>query len=162
MSRRANSREPRQLAGWGESGDRASWWRRPRDPIGLHTLAAAALAVLAAALIGALLDPLSLDTADDIAAAERQAWQAAYERVYDAAFDAAAPEGRIDELARALSARPDNSESAWAAALLDGWARGWREAIAAMRAAAEAAGLPAGYTEFRVLDQLPPLPPAEE
>ena len=152
-----SGRERTQLSGWDREEDARAWWQRGRDPIGRHTLLAAVLGVLAAALIGALLDPLSLSTADDLAAAEQRSWQAAYDRVYDAAFNDGIPEGRADWIAAQLTG--DAADSVWADAFRTGWSEGWTEAIAAMRAAAADAGLPAGHTEFRVLDALPPTPP---
>lgn len=152
-----SERERTQLSGWDREEDARVWWQRGRDPIGRHTLLAAVLGVLAAALIGALLDPLSLSTADDLAAAEQRSWQTAYDRVYDAAFNDGIPEGRADWIADQLIIEAANS--VWAESFLAGWGEGWTEAISAMRAAAEDAGLPAGHTEFRVLDALPPTPP---
>ena len=152
-----SGRERTQLSGWDREEDARAWWQRGRDPIGRHTLLAAVLGVLAAALIGALLDPLSLSTADDLAAAEQRSWQAAYDRVYDAAFNDGIPEGRADWIAAQLVG--DAADSVWAESFRTGWSEGWTEAIAAMRAAAADAGLPAGHTEFRVLDALPPTPP---
>ena len=151
--------ERTRLSGWEPGDTAAAWWQRGRDPIGRHTLTAAVLGVLVAALIGALLDPLSLDTADDLAAAEERTWQAAYDRVYDGAFEDGRPEGRTDWIAEQLTAGGEGADSAWADAFRAGWSEGWQEAITAMRAAAEAAGLPDGYTEFRVLEALPATPP---
>lgn len=149
--------ERTQLSGWDREEDARPWWQRGRDPIGRHTLIAAVLGVLAAALIGALLDPLSLSTADDLAAAEQRSWQTAYDRVYDDAFNDGIPEGRADWIATQLV--DDTSDSPWAESFRAGWSEGWTDAIAALRAAAQDAGLPPGHTEYRVLDALPPTPP---
>lgn len=151
--------ERTRLSGWERDDAPGAWWRRGRDPIGRHTLIAAVLGVLAAALIGAFLDPFSLNTADDRANAEERSWQAAYDRVYDDAFAGGVPEGRADWIADQLVDRAAAANSEWADAFRAGWRDGWQSAIAAMRAAAEQAGLPSTYTEFRVLDRLPPRPP---
>ena len=141
------------LESWGTDEVESSWWRRGRDPIGRHTMVAAVLGVLLAALIGATLDPLNLRTADDLRRAELAAYKEAYASVDAEGYADGLPYGEDEALGRRIVAE-DVGDTAYAEQFRLGWQAGWNEAIEAMRASAEAEGLPAGYTEFRVLDAM--------
>ncbi len=148
------SRRRTKLATWGSEEREGSWWRRGTDPIGRHTMVAAVLGVLMAALIGATLDPFNLRTADDLRRAEQAAYDLAYAAVEASGYADGVPYGEVGQLAERIVRLGEGAETRYGAAFGQGWAEGWNEALEAMREAALSEGLPASYTEFRALEAL--------
>ena len=146
----------KRLEGWGSAEREAVWWKRGRDPIGRHTLAAAVFGVLVAALVGAAFDPLNLTTKDDLRRAEEAAYEIAYQDVADAGYADGLRHGEVERLGREIVQSGVGAEGPYASHFRDGWREGWNDALEALRAEAERLELPSGYTEFRVLDELPP------
>ena len=142
-----------KLEFWGTDEVERVWWKRGRDPIGRHTMVAAVLGVLLAALIGAAFDPLNLRTADDLRRAELAAWELAYAAIEADGYADGVPYGEVEHLGAEIVASGAGGDSAYAQRFRVGWQAGWNDALDALRAAAEEQGLPAGYTEFRVLEQ---------
>ncbi len=145
-----------RLEGWGTEDRERSWWRRGRDPIGRHTMVAAVLGVLFAALVGATLDPLNLRTSDDLRRAELAAYEAAYAAVESEGYADGLPYGEVQHLGERIVTAGEGDDAAYAQRFRAGWTQGWNDALEAMRQAALEQGLPDGYTEYRVLDSLPP------
>ncbi len=143
------------LQTWGTGERERSWWRRGYDPIGRHTMVAAVLGVALAALIGATLDPLNLRTADDLRRAEEAAFEVAFGEIEPEGYADGLPYGEVQQLGALIVGRGQGAETAYGQQFSDAWRAGWNEALAAMRAAAEAQELPSNYTEFRVLDATP-------
>ena len=148
------SERPRRLEGWGSEDRERSWWKRGYDPIGRHTMVAAVLGVLMAALIGATLDPLNLRTSDDLKRAEQAAYDDAYASVEARGYADGLPFGETQHLGRRIVSDGEGAETAYGQQFRIGWMQGWNDALAALRAAAVDEGLPEGYTEFRVLDSM--------
>ena len=145
----------RALRDWSPTTGRGDGdWRRNRDPIGRHTMIAAVLGVIAAALIGLAADPFNFRTSDDLRRAEELEYRIAYAAIADEAYADGQPYGRLERLGLEIVNRGEGIDTLYGAAYAEGWTEGWNESAAAMREAAEAAGLPAGYTEFEVLDGL--------
>ncbi len=144
----------RRLEGWGSSDREQPWWRRGYDPIGRHTMVAAVLGVLMAALIGATLDPFNLRTADDLRRAETAAYEVAYAAVEAEGNADGLPFGEVQHLGERIVIDGEGAETLYGQQFSSGWKRGWNDALDALRNSAEAEGLPANYTEFRVLDQM--------
>ena len=144
----------RPLEGWGEGDRERVWWKRGYDPIGRHTMVAVILGVVMAALIGATLDPLNLRTTDDLKRAELAAYEAAYAAIEAEGYADGVPYGEVQYLGREIVTNGEGIGSDYGQEFGKGWIAGWNEALDAMRESAEAVGLPAGYTEFRVLDQV--------
>ena len=144
----------RPLEGWGEGDRERVWWKRGYDPIGRHTMVAVILGVVMAALIGATLDPLNLRTTDDLKRAELAAYEAAYAAIEAEGYADGVPYGEVQYLGREIVANGEGIGSDYGQEFGKGWIAGWNEALDAMLESAEAVGLPAGYTEFRVLDQV--------
>lgn len=145
-----------RLGGWGTEDRERSWWRRGRDPIGRHTMVAAVLGVLFAALVGATLDPFNLRTSDDLRRAELAAYEAAYAAVESQGYADGLPYGEVQHLGERIVTAGEGGDAAYAQRFRAGWTQGWNDALEAMRQAALAQGLPDGYTEYRVLDSLSP------
>lgn len=150
------SERPRRLEGWGTEDRERSWWRRGYDPIGRHTMVATVLGVLLAALIGATLDPFNLRTSDDLKRAELAAYEVAYDDVAAEGYADGLPYGEVQHLGERIVTDGAGADTAYGQQFRVGWIKGWNDALTALRAAAVAEGLPEGYTEFRVLDSLPP------
>ena len=150
------SERPKRLEGWGSEDRERSWWKRGYDPIGRHTMVAAVLGVLMAALIGATLDPLNLRTSDDLKRAEQAAYDEAYASVEARGYADGLPYGEVQHLGTRIVDEGAGAASPYAEQFRTGWTQGWNEALAALRSTAEDEGLPSDYTEFRVLDQLAP------
>lgn len=149
------SERQRRLEGWNTQERDRSWWRRGYDPIGRHTMVATVLGVLIAALIGATVDPFNLRTADDLRRAEAAAYEIAFVDLEDEGYAAGVPFGEVQHLGDRIVDQGAGADSPYAQRFRRGWIEGWNDALAALREAAIAEGLPAGYTEFRVLDSLP-------
>jgi hypothetical protein len=145
-----------RLEGWGTEDRERSWWRRGRDPIGRHTMVAAVLGVLFAALVGATLDPFNLRTSDDLRRAELAAYEVAYAAVESEGYADGLPYGEVQHLGERIVTAREGGDTPYAQQFRAGWTQGWNEALEAMRQAALAQELPDGYTEYRVLDALPP------
>ena len=145
-----------RLEGWGTEDRERSWWRRGRDTIGRHTMVAAVLGVLFAALVGATLDPFNLRTSDDLRRAELATYEAAYAAVESEGYADGLPYGEVQHLGERIVTAGEGDDAAYAQRFRAGWTQGWNDALEAMRQAASAQGLPDGYTEYRVLDSLPP------
>jgi len=143
-----------RLEGWGREDLERSWWRRGSDPIGRHTMVAVVLGVLFAALIGAALDPLNLRTADDLRRAEMRAYDQAYADIEADGYADGVPYGEVQQMGAEIVGEGVGADSIYGQQFRVGWRQGWNDALEAMAEAAESAGLPAGYTEFRVLEQL--------
>ena len=150
----AESRSERGIRGWGRGAADSGGWRRSRDPIGRHTVIAALLGIVAAAVIGATIDPFNFQTADDQRRAERVAYEIAFAEARPLGESAGVPYGRVEWIGERLQA-DDAATGAWADAFRRGWDEGWNDALDAMHAAATEAGLPPGYTEFDVLAEIP-------
>lgn len=148
------SRTERGIRGWGRGSADTGGWRRSRDPIGRHTMIAAILGVIAAALIGATADPFNFQTADDRRRAEQAAYDTAFNEARPLGETDGVPHGRTEWIGSRLQADPA-ATGPWADAFRQGWAQGWNDALDAMHKAATQAGLPPGYTEFDVLDATP-------
>ena len=144
----------RPLEGWGSEDRERSWWRRGYDPIGRHTMVAAVLGVLLAALIGATLDPFNLRTADDLRRAEQAAYEIAYNAVEAEGYEDGLPYGEVQHLGEQIVVEGAGEGTPYANRFRTGWTQGWNDALDAMQDAAEAEGLPSNYTEFRVLDAI--------
>lgn len=144
----------RRLEGWNTGEREAVWWKRNRDPIGRHTMIAAVVGVLVAALVGATLDPLNLTTEDDLRRAEAAAYEVAYQEVAEAGYADGLAYGEVEQLGLDIVGSGSGGETDYAVRFRDGWREGWNDVLEAMRLAAEAEGLPSDYTEFRVLDGL--------
>lgn len=145
-----------RLEGWGAEDQERSWWRRGYDPIGRHTMVATVLGVLLAAVIGATLDPLNLRTADDLKRAELAAYEVAYLAIEAEGYEDGLPYGEVQHLGERIVIDGEGIDTIYGEQFGLGWSQGWNDALRAMRTAAEAEGLPANYTEFRVLDELSP------
>lgn len=148
------SRAERGIRGWGLGAAGAGGWRSSRDPIGRHTVIAAILGVIAAALIGATADPFDFQTADDQRRAEEAAYDIAFADARPLGEADGAPHGRTEWIGNRLQADAVIT-GPWPDAFRQGWSEGWNDALDAMREAATQAGLPPGYTEFDVLDATP-------
>ena len=142
-----------KLEFWGTDEVERVWWKRGRDPIGRHTMIAAVLGVLLAALIGALFDPLNLQTADDLERAENAAWELAYAEIEASGYADGVPYGEVEHLGAEIVAARAGADSSYAQQFRVGWQAGWNDALDALRQSAEAEDIPPDYTEFRVLDQ---------
>lgn len=149
------SQQQHRLQGWNTEAREQSWWRRGYDPIGRHTMVAAVLGVLIAALVGATADPFNLRTADDLRRAEAMAYEIAFADVQDDGYAAGVPFGEVQYLEAEIVEEGAGGDGPYAQQFRSGWTEGWNEALEALREAALAEGLPSGYTEFRVLDSLP-------
>ena len=143
------------LSGWGEGEIEHVWWKRGRDPIGRHTMVAAIAGVLLAALVGAIFDPLNMQTQDDIRRAERAAHAEAYDETEPLGYTDGVPYGEVEHLGQRIVDEGQGAETSYGASFSEGWREGWNDAIVAMESVATEVGLEEGYTEFRVLDQLP-------
>ena len=142
------------LEGWGQGERERVWWKRGYDPIGRHTMVAVVLGVAMAALIGATLDPMNLRTSDDLKRAELAAYEAAYVAVEAEGYADGVPYGEVQRMGQEIVEQGAGAGSAYAQQFAAGWNQGWNDALVAMRAAAEELGLPANYTEFRVLEEM--------
>ena len=142
------------LEGWGQGERERVWWKRGYDPIGRHTMVAVVLGVAMAALIGATLDPMNLRTSDDLKRAELAAYEEAYAAVEAEGYADGLPYGEVQHLGEEIVNEAASADSAYAQQFATGWIQGWNDALDAMRVAAEALGLPASYTEFRVLEEM--------
>ena len=142
------------LEGWGQGERERVWWKRGYDPIGRHTMVAVVLGVAMAALIGATLDPMNLRTSDDLKRAELAAYEEAYAAVEAEGYSDGLPYGEVQHLGEEIVNEAASSDSAYAQQFATGWIQGWNDALDAMRVAAEELGLPANYTEFRVLEEM--------
>lgn len=152
MSRRT------RLTSWGEdrppvNGD----WRRNRDWVERHTIAAVAMGVAAVVAVGLLTGafgeafgpertPEDL-TADELRAAHPDHWQ----RGYDDGFQ----RGQSDAIAVRLYEFGPDLRTPWSDGFRDGDADGWNDALSKMRELAVDARLPLDAVEFRVLDSVP-------
>ncbi len=145
-----------RLEGWGTEDRERSWWRRGRDPIGRHTMVAAVLGVLFAALVGATLDPFNLRTSDDLRRAELAAYEVAYDAVESEGYADGLPYGEVQHMGERIVTAGEGDDAPYAQRFRAGWTQGWNDALEAMRQAALAQELPDGYTEYRVLDSLSP------
>ena len=143
-----------RLEGWGTEDRERSWWRRGYDPIGRHTMIAAVLGVLLAALIGATLDPFNLRTSDDLKRAEVAAYELAFAAIQQQGYTDGVPFGEVEHLGQRIVVDGVGVDSGYGRRFNAGWTQGWNDALDAMRQAAINDGLPLGYTEFRVLDSL--------
>ena len=150
MSTSAPPRGEGGIRGWGGGSRGGRGWRRSSDPIGLHTAVAAVLGVVIAALIGATLDPFNMQTSDDQRRAEQAAYDEAFAEARPAGEAAGVPHGRTEWIGNRIDADAALTGE-WADAFRQGWNEGWNDALAALRSAAEQAGLPPDYTEFDVL-----------
>ena len=149
MSQRRTSLET-----WGVEERERAWWRRGYDPIGRHTMVAAVFGVLMAALIGATLDPFNLRTADDLRRAEQAAYDVAFAAIETAGYADGVPYGEVEHLVERIVSLGEGAETPYGAQFRLGWERGWNDALEALREAALSEGLPATYTEFRILDEM--------
>ena len=148
------SEQRHRLTGWGEGDTESVWWKRGRDPIGRHTMVAVIMGVVVAAIVGALFDPLNMQTADDIRRAEEAAHAEAYVAAEPLGYRDGVPYGEVEYLGAQIVGSDDGAESPYGASFSDGWREGWNDALDAMRASAMETGLPEGYTEYRVLDEM--------
>ncbi len=144
------------LKTWGTEEQERSWWRRGHDPIGRHTMVATVLGVLMAAIIGATLDPFNLQTSDDQRRAEQAAYDQAFAAVETQGYADGLPFGEVERLGERIVTRGEGEDSAYAERFRAGWTQGWNDALDAMRAVAEAEGLPDNFTEYRVLESMSP------
>ena len=149
MSQRRTS-----LSTWGTDDLEGSWWRRGRDPIGRHTMVAAVLGVLMAALIGAIFDPFNLRTADDLRRSEVAAYDAAFAAIEAEGYADGLPFGEVEHIGQQIVGTGEGAETPFGLQFEIGWSEGWNEALDAMRKAAIEVGLPEDYTEFQVLDEI--------
>ncbi len=144
------------LQGWGQTDPGSGTWRRNRDWIGRHTIAAAVLGAAFAALLGYAITEfapgLSATPRGDVRAVEQAAMRESFEASYEAALAEAIAAVRVAALADEVVYAERGGGAEWALGFRDGWAKGWNEALAAMRAASEAAGLPPNAPEFYILD----------
>ncbi len=142
-----------RLEGWNTEELERSWWKRGYDPIGRHTMVATVLGVLLAALIGATLDPLDLRSREDLRRAETAAYEESYAAIESSGYTAGVPYGEVEWMGAEIVGGA-GADSAYGEQFAVGWRAGWNEALRALRESAESAGLPADYTEFRILDEL--------
>ena len=117
-------------------------------------MVATVLGVLIAALIGATLDPFNLRTADDLRRAELEAYEAAYDEVDARGYSDGLPFGEIQHLGERIVGDGEGGDTIYAEQFRIGWKQGWNDALEEMKAAAVREGLPASYTEFRVLEEV--------
>ena len=146
----------RPLQGWGQGDPHRGTWRRNRDWIGRHTIAAAILGGALAALIGyavaTYVEPLSATPQGDATAAERAAMERAYAETWDAALAAATVDARAVALAELIVEGGQGGDAPWAAGFREGWTAGWNEALEAMREASEQSGYSERAPEFHILE----------
>lgn len=154
-----SERRARALEGWGESDPHRGTWRRNRDWVGRHTIAAAILGGALAALIGYALitfvDELSATPQGDIEAVENEAMQRSYAAAWEDALAVAMAEARTETIAELIGVDDRGGDAEWAVGFRDGWAAGWNDALDAMRQASEQAGLRANAPEFYILENTP-------
>ncbi len=149
----------RPLQGWGRTDPHRGTWRRNRDWIGRHTIAAAILGGALAALIGyaavTFIDPLSATPQGDIEAIENEAMQRSYAAAWEDALAVATADARTEALAALIIEGGQSDQTAdapWALGFREGWAAGWNEALEAMRNASEEAGYSERAPEFYILE----------
>ncbi len=117
-------------------------------------MVATVLGVLIAALIGATLDPFNLRTADDLRRAELAAYELAYAAVEAEGYADGLPYGEVQHLGERIVVDEAGADSPYAEQFRIAWNQGWNDALDALHEAAIDEGLPADYTEFRVLEQM--------
>jgi len=113
------------------------WWKRNRDPTGLHTVVAFSLALALVAVVGVTLDPLGVTTRFDLPEEERKAFDEAYVSARETGLARATEQGRqqaLVELALVETARG----SPWVEGVRTGWSDGWNQALSALTEASEA------------------------
>ncbi len=142
------------LSTWGTEDREGSWWRRGRDPLGRHTMVAAVLGVLMAALIGATLDPFNLRTADDARRAEQAAYEAAFAAIESEGYEDGLPYGEVEHLGQRVVTEGMGADTSYGQQFSIGWTQGWNDALDTMSETAIGQGLPRDYTEFRILEAM--------
>ena len=151
-----SERRARALEGWGQSDPHRGTWRRNRDWVGRHTIAAVILGGAVAALIGYALitfvDELSATPQGDIEAVENEAMQRSYAAAWEDALAVAMAEARTEALAELVVNADQGADAEWAIGFRDGWAAGWNDALDAMRQVSEQADLHANAPEFYILE----------
>ena len=151
-----SERRARALEGWGQTDPHRGTWRRNRDWVGRHTIAAVILGGAVAALIGYALitfvDELSATPQSDIEAVENEAMQRSYAAAWEDALALAMAEARTEAIAALVVERGQGADAPWALGFREGWAAGWNEALEAMRKASEEAGYPERAPEFYILE----------
>ena len=113
------------------------WWKRNRDPIGLHSVLAFTLAVVLVAVVGVTLDPLGVTTVYDLPEEERKAFDVAYVSARETGLATGMEQGRNQALVELALAETANG-SPWVEGVRAGWSDGWNQALSALTDASEA------------------------
>ncbi len=140
-----------QLQGWGEKTTGRRWLRRSYDPIGWPALAGLLTGILLTAVVGALFDPINIQTRADINRALERGITEGTADVRQAGLDAGYADGLAIGIGESVEAAPPGEFSD---AYREGVADGWNAAIAAARAPVFDKGLDATSREIRVLDAM--------
>ena len=124
--------DQRRLAGWGATATEQRWLRRSYDPIGWPSLAGLLVGILLTAVVGAVFDPINIQTRSDVSRAVERGVEQGEEEVRQAGFDAGYADGLAIGIGESVEPAPPG---AFADAYREGLSDGWNAAIDAGRQA---------------------------
>ena len=148
------SRQRSRLRGWSGADAAGTGWKRNRDRVGWHTVAAAVLGIAVPLIIGffaGAFGDIGVGTRIDDSPA---ALQAAYPQLWQETYETAYANAYAHRLVTLVIDQRQGGEVRWAEGVRDGWREGWPDAVDAMREALADSGIEERSYQWEVLANL--------